>query len=248
MSLLCVQAYYLKSVARLLSEFFGLPGHDSAHGCAPTAAHRLQRYGGAALAGTTAGLPTEGGQGRTQGLSSHLPRNTLSRVPRQLVANGTLRRGVCPARANRKRLRDKFKLRWRLGGCVSRSGAGGPERTERLPSGRGVLNGSGDGGRGSRDGLRPCAAAYRQVRFGVPGLRGGCRGARGLGVPHGCSRDPLAFSWTPGGAATALRRGGGGDVTAGSIPVGNGRAGTNGDDGEERGRREEETRVIGAES
>lgn len=156
---------------------------------------------------------------------------------------GALGRGGCPATdaAARRPESPPAVGEWYAPPCAGQweAGSGSSNRgggwvaalRSPVPAGRSERpSGGGDGGRGSRDGLRPCAAAYRQVRLGAPGLRGGCRGARGLGVP----RLPWVFPWAPrlprapGGAAAALRGGGGGAVTAASIPAGSGRAGTGG--------------------
>ncbi|XP_014795896.1 PREDICTED: centromere-associated protein E-like [Calidris pugnax] len=93
---------------------------------------RASQTGSEAPAGTIAALATDGGgvAGASRNHSAISPSLRFPRSP-HLLASGTLCRGVSPARANRKRPGEKFKLRWRLGRWVVRRGAG-EERGERL--------------------------------------------------------------------------------------------------------------------
>lgn len=108
----------------------------------PLGAAAARHAQGAALARTIAGLSADGGVSeRALGLLSHPSLATPSLHPRQLLASGTLRRGVYPARANRRQSGEKFKLWWRLGLwvshlCAGEKGTGGGF----VPSGRGMAD------------------------------------------------------------------------------------------------------------
>lgn len=194
-SLLCVKAYYLSSVDSLLSYWRRAPQRQRppapSRGAPPSLA-RHHSYSAAAPAGRT--LDRQGcTAGQLMGCSVIYASLRVPFPPRQLLASGTLRRGVCPARANRKRPREQFKRRWRLGRCVAPLGAGGRERSERLPCRRRPRAQRPRGWRTREPWRSACvcgrsspgeAPSGREGRTRAPGLRGGCSAVRGLGVPR----------------------------------------------------------------